>query len=85
MKFEDLNEMREYISKFITYDDLLNALKFFVDSTDLSFFAIDFSKYSYNELLDKLFSLTNFYNSEIIMFLLEHFEDQNKYVDDIPF
>lgn len=75
MKFEDLNEMREYISNEFTYDDLLNALKFFVDSTDLSFFAIDFSKYSYNELLDKLFSLTNFYNSEIIMFLLEHFED----------
>jgi len=75
MKFEDLNEMREYISNEFTYDDLLNALKFFVDSTDLSFFAIDFSKYSYNELLDKLFSLKNFYNSEIIMFLLEHFED----------
>jgi len=75
MKFEDLNEMREYISNEFTYEDLLNALKFFVDSTDLSFFAIDFSKYSYNELLDKLFSLTNFYNSEIIMFLLEHFED----------
>lgn len=75
MKFDDLNEMRQYIIEEFTYEDLLNALKFFVDSTDLSFFAIDFSKYSYNELLDKLFSLTNFYNSEIIMFLLEHFED----------
>jgi hypothetical protein len=75
MKFEDLNEMREYISNEFTYDDLLNALNYFVDSTDFNFFSIDFSKYNYNELLDKLFSLTNFYNSEIIMFLLEHFED----------
>jgi hypothetical protein len=75
MKFEDLNEMREYISNEFTYDDLLNALNYFVDSADFNFFSIDFSKYNYNELLDKLFSLTNFYNSEIIMFLLEHFED----------
>jgi len=73
-EFND-KELRNYISNYFSYSDLTNSISYYINSYDFNFLEEKLKEKNYDELLDLLIILTNFYEEDIIKVLLENSDD----------
>ncbi len=67
-------ELRNYISNYFSYSDLTNSISYYINcySDTFNFLEEKLKEKNYDELLDLLIILTNFYEEDIIKVLLEN-------------
>lgn len=71
-KFNSEKELRNYISNYFSYSDLTNSISYYINSDVFNFLEEKLKEKNYDELLDLLIILTNFYEEDIIKVLLEN-------------